>query len=369
MKILILVDQLYKIGGVEKVLSQKIEYWSRKGYEIKIITNENKGNSFFFSMPDNIEYIDLSVNYDRDERFLSGNNILKSIKHFFSLSKELKKFKADIIIHCNYGFDFYFLPLLKGNSVIIKEKHSSNLFNKKQGKIAGFKRFLLNKFESLYHAIVVLSDEEMRSYNAKNIEVIANPIKRAIHEPSYESHYKSVISAGRIAPIKGFERLIKIWSIVIKDNKDWTLKIYGDGDCNYIKELNDLILGYNLSSSIEICAATKNLDEVLNLSGIYAMTSLSECFPMVLLESLQAGLPIISFDCPTGPRNIIENNITGLLIQDNDLKQYAVELIKLMNDYNKRKIISENCFLASKEFEVDNIMSKWDHLFIKLLEK
>ena len=98
-------------------------------------------------------------------------------------------------------------------------------------------------------------------------------------------------------------------------------------------------------------------------SDIYIMTSLRECFPMVLLEAYNCGLPIISFDILTGPREIVKNNITGYLIKDRNCKLMAQKINELLKDKKEINEFSNNALKEAKKYTKDSIMPKWYDLF------
>ncbi|WP_320409763.1 glycosyltransferase [Helicobacter typhlonius] len=141
----------------------------------------------------------------------------------------------------------------------------------------------------------------------------------------------------------------------------WQLVIVGDGDIK--SEIETKIKDLGLQDSIILKPFTKDIEsEYLNAS-IYAMSSYYEGFPMVLLESCSYGLCPISFDIKTGPSDIIENNKSGYLIQDNDLHTYAHKLIELMSDENKRKTMGEAAKArVAQKFSKEAIMPLWEEV-------
>jgi glycosyltransferase involved in cell wall biosynthesis len=112
---------------------------------------------------------------------------------------------------------------------------------------------------------------------------------------------------------------------------------------------------------------TNNLDEIMRSASIYCMTSKTDCFPMVLLEAKFAGLPIISYDCPYGPKNIIKANNDGIIIQKNDIVAFSVSLNQLITDSKKREVMSHNAFDNFYEYSSINVIQKWIHLFNQLV--
>lgn len=370
MKILIVTEQIYKIGGIEKLLSTKTKYWAEnKNHKIIIATTENKGNKVFFNLSKNIKHIELTVNYNREKSLISPENIIKACRHLYYLKKLICETKPDVIINCCYGYDFYFLPLVKNNSKIIQEIHSSRVYRKNEhGIISKLKSYLISTFEKKYNSIVVLSPEEADAFCSGNAVVIPNPVDVNYNNKSnYDLNSRVVIAAGRIDSIKGFDRLIDIWSDLDNTGDNWELNILGDGNLAYINYLEQKIETLGLSESVKLYPSTQNLHTELSKASVYALCSHSECFPMVLLESMQSGLPIIAFDCPTGPRNIISNNVTGILVENNNLLEYKRKLQYLMQNEKTRSELSKNAQIEVQRYNLENVMPRWDILFNDLM--
>ena len=363
MKVCYLLEQVYKSGGIERVVSHKLDYWSKiKDMDVYLITEEDFGRKPYYDFPLNVNKFDLNLSFNRQVSLTKLTNIFEAVKLFFKLMMLLKKIKPDVIILTTYGYAYFFLPFLCGSAKIIKEYHASNLFNtERKGFFSKVKGFFSDKFQSLYDKHVFLSAEEASASGIVNAVVIPNPIAKIINEKSINrSNY--VIAAGRIAPVKGFERLINIWSLVFMQVKDWELHIYGDGEEGYVNGLRDIIKSHNLEHSIKIYPSTPHIHQKMLASKVYAMTSLTECFPMVLLEAIQLGLPIIAFDCPTGPRNIIKSEKMGILIPDDDLNSFADNLLLLIHSDELRESLVSNAMSLMGQYDVDSIMQSWDNL-------
>lgn len=366
MRILFTTDQVYLHGGIEKVMATKANYFSDVlGHDVSILTTEQKGNSSCYTLSTSIEIVDLGINYHREKSYFHPSNIRKVVQHFSQWRKAIRNLNPDVIIVCNYAFDFYWVPFLSEKRTTIKEYHSSRYYSFEQYKKAGFLQKLKYKIndavESSYSAIALLNPDEKRFYRSQNTVVIPNPIQ--------ENHFKAelkttkVIAAGRIAPIKGFENLIEVWSLVVKKHPDWTIDIYGQGDENYIAQLQQKINEYRLENHVFFKAATNDLQKTMLDYSLYLMTSHSECFPMVLLESMSVGLPIISFNCPTGPRNILTNNEDGLLAENQNVIDLADKVCQLIENESRRKQMGDQSKENIKRFYVQNVMNNWEKLF------
>ena len=368
MKVVYYTDQVYMHGGLERVLMNKLNYLSKHtSIELHLITFQQENNPSCYPIPETVICHDLAIDYNRDISFLSPSNIKFAYKHYSRLKRVLKKIKPDVVVVCNYEFGFYFMPLLSKNSILIKEYHSSKHFNYQ--KRLQTKSFIKNSiykltdyFEAKYDYLVVLTNDELKYFNSTNTKVIPNAITTGNHKVS-SLEYKRAITAGRVAAVKGFDYAIKAWKIVAEKYPDWKLDIYGDGEPNYILELQKQITDSNLENQVFLKGAVNNLDEEMSQSSIYVMSSLTECFPMVLLEAMSYGLPVVSFDCPNGPRNIVTENKDGLLAAYLNTDDLANKVIKLIENKELREQFGSEGTTNVQQYSEEKVMSEWLTIF------
>ena len=370
MKIVYYTDQIYLHGGIERVLATKVNYFvNEKGFETHIITSEQKKNMPCYHIDNNVNLHDLGINYNRKLSYFHPFNFSKVFKHFLLLKNKLKEINPDVVIICNFAFDFYFIPYILPKTTKIKEFHSSRYFEaqlRSQNKSILKKiYFKLNDYiESKYHYLALLTSDEKQYYKSNNTFIVPNPL---IYFPDVYAPLtnKKVISAGRIAPVKGFEKLIKSWELIAKQYPDWILEIYGEGEINYVMKLQKLINELHLQNKVVLCGATNNMEEKMLNASIYAMSSLTECFPLVLLESLSCGLPVVSFNCPYGPRNIVIDKQDGILVENGNIEDLSKAIMQLMKDKKLRINMGNQGRLNINRFQIDIVMNTWLELFEK----
>jgi len=364
MRLLYYTDQVYMHGGLERVLANKLNYFSEHtAIELHVITFQQENNLPCYPINNNVTFHDLNINYNRDISFLHPSNFKLASKHYSRLKAKIKQIKPDVIVVCNYEFGFYFIPLIAKKTIKIKEFHSSRHFNylerlKNKNLLKEIKHKLSDYFESKYDYLVLLTTDEQHYFKTNNTVVIPNAIHN-IGSEAAELNNKRVISAGRIAPVKGFEYLITAWKIVVETCPDWTLDIYGDGDSDYISQLQKQIETLDLKAQVCLKGATNHLESEMLDASIYVMSSLTECFPMVLLEAMACGLPILSFDCPNGPRHIITHNEDGLLVDYLNSEALAHSLIDMIKNPNKLKQLGIQAKENVQRLTDVNIMPKW----------
>lgn len=365
MKIVFNTDQIYLHGGIEKVMATKVNYWANlPNVEVFIVTTEQQGNQPCYPLDSRVQLIDLGINYERNKSYFSKENRSKAVQHFKKQKALFKQLNPDVIISPNFNFDHYWLPFIKSNAKLIKERHSSRYLEPEQRKNASFlarlKFQLTDWIESKYNHIVVLNIDEAKYVRTGNAIVISNPIDPTPLQAHLQN--KQVMAAGRIAPVKGFDQLIEAWKTVHQQTPDWQLHIYGDNYGATQQELEILIHNYQLQDVVYFKGSVNNIPKVMTDYSIYALTSVTECFPTVLLEALNVGLPIISYDCPNGPRHIVTDGEDGILVINQNPEDLANQLLNLIQHPTELHIMSEKGKQNSNCFSTDSVMQKWNNL-------
>lgn len=369
MKIVYCINATFNSGGMERVLMIKANYLADiANCEVFIVTSQQHGRNSFFLFSERIKFYDLGINYDDDN---GCNLIARTFKkwrklklHRTLLSDYLNQIKPDITISM-FDYDFSFLYKIKDGSKKVLEFHfckrqkiieASNLLMKliQWIRICYWKRKI-----SRYDKFVVLTEEDKKDWgHLPNIIVIKNPI---IKIPSDKSDFmaKQVLSIGRISYQKGFDRLLKAWALVTSHYPDWKLVIRGNGDT---EDLQRQIQKLRINHSVVIRPATSSIsDEYLN-SSIFVMTSRYEGLPMVLMEAMSYGLPVVAFDFHCGPRDLI-NPLWGTIVPNGDISNFALKLMEWMVDAEKRKIANDKSRYYVSQYTQEIILSKWLNLF------
>ncbi|MGL4533667.1 MAG: glycosyltransferase family 4 protein [Fusobacteriaceae bacterium] len=378
MKIVYLINSLENPGGMERVLANKANYFSQKfGYKVYIVTTDQDSQTSFYKLNDEIKMINLSINYFEDKK----KNFIKRILPFIAKQKThkqeikriLSEIKPDFVVSMGCE-DTCFLTKIKDGSFKIREFHFGKNYRKEYAKSfnRGFVYTLKAYFDTIreeyiskkYDKVILLTQEDKQFWkNNKNIEVIYNSISE-INETMSNCVDKKVISVGKLDGQKGYDRLIDIWKKVKEKDSEWILEIYGEGIDR--KELQNKIDKNELKNSFILKGSTKRIIEKYQESSIYVMTSRYEGMPMVLIEAMSLGLPVISFDCLSGPRDIIKHGEDGYLIKNGDNEEFTKRLLELMNDFEKRKNIGINAKKNTWRFSEDTIMQQWKNLFENL---
>ena len=376
MKIVYCIAGTCHSGGMERVLANKANFLARQGYDIVIVTTDQQGLPPFFSLDQRIRCIDLNVNYEENNGKSFANKLLhyplKQYRHKKRLAIILKREKPDVTVSmfCN---DAGFITRLNDGSKKVLEIHFSKFKRLQYGRKGVWRLADLwrskqdEKTVKRFDKFVVLTEEDKGYWgNLPNIAVIPNANTFVTNQTALLEN-KKVIAVGRYTYQKGFERLIKAWKILASQFPDWKLDIIGEGEEH--EALQKLIDSYRLEKQVALVYPTKQIESVYRNASLLVLPSRYEGLPMVLLEAQTFGLPIVAFACKCGPKDIISDKKTGILVAEGDVEGLAKGMSVLMGNEALRKQMGVKAKAASWRYDEDTIMNKWLDLFHQLMIK
>lgn len=365
---------LYMAGGVERVLTLKANYFAEHfGYDITIILTEGKDKPLFYPLSEKVKVINLNIGFEELWTCSFIKKVFVYLKKQYQYKKLLKKelflIRPDITISL-LRREINFLTSIKDGSKKIGELHVNrvNYRNFEQGE-ANFLKNLFAKFW-MYNLVtnlkqldkfVVLTEEDRNNWvELNNVEVIPDPL--TFSSSSRSSHTeKRVIAVGRYVYQKGFDLLLKSWSIVEKTCPDWILTIIGQGDrLQYETLIDELRID---RTRCKLLGPKEQIQDEYMSSSLLVMSSRFEGFGMVLVEAMSCGLPVVSFDCPCGPKDIIQDNVDGVLVESGNVKKLAEAIIMLIQHPQKREEMANKAIENVQRFRIDQIAGKWKSLF------
>lgn len=377
MKIVYCISGLYNSGGMERVISCKANCLAQIGHEVSIVTTDQMKRPVFFPLHPNIRTYDLDVNYEINNHLPVWHKIrtywARQRKHRKGLEALLTELRPDVTIS-TFSNEENFLYRLKDGSVKILEYHFSKL-KRLQFDRKGLRRYidvvrtkLDEQVIKRYARFVVLTDEDRLLWGGQhtNIQVIPNPLP-FVPEVTADTSIKRIIAAGRYCYQKNFEALLEAWAQLAPRFPDWRLDIYGDGEDR--PGLEALAQRLGLSDRLSLERPTLRMAEEYARSSIYAMTSRYEGLPMVLLEAQAMGLPIVSYACQCGPRDIIADGQDGYLVELHDVAGFVEALARLMEDETLRTTMGQRALKASERYTMERVMPQWLALFDELLNR
>jgi glycosyltransferase involved in cell wall biosynthesis len=218
-------------------------------------------------------------------------------------------------------------------------------------------------------ALAVLTESDLREYGelldgSARVEQIPNAVTPLAGEISDLSS-KTVVALGRLRHQKDFRRLVRAFAQVAAKHPDWKLKIFGDGPNR--ERLEQLIVELGLEGNVELPGPVRNVGPELAAASMYALSSRREGFPMVLLEAMSKGLPVVSFDCPTGPREIVRSGENGLLVPHQDVDALAAAMIQMIEDEDLRRRCGAGALATAERYSIDVIGARWEELLAEVL--
>lgn len=348
MKKIIFVAQTLNRGGAERVVSLLSQEFERLEYEVKIVLFDNK------------------VKYNHGGIILniqtpsSSNYFIKLVRLFQRVSRLKKIFKnekPDLIFSfmesCNFA------SILTGYEVVVSIRNNPN---KKHNLYQKMLIKLLYKFKNVKKIVTVSKDIENIlniEYQLSNTTTILNPI---VFDDNYIiqedlSHYQPyIVSVGRLNVQKNFSMLIRAYyNAKVKDKVK--LLIVGDGGERNI--LEKLIRKLNLQNKVFLVGQKENVKDYYIQSELYILSSRFEGFPNVLIEALSNGCACIATDCPTGPSEIIVNNVNGLLISNENSKEMSETIDKLYFDKELTNKFRQNAKSSISHLNIEKIVKQW----------
>ncbi len=359
-------------GGVEMAISLLSNALCKRGFDVEILCTYNFGKPAYQMNPKvKITYLTkILPNREKFYNALKSKNpfaIIKEGIHSLQVLYQKKRCLKRAIIQIKEG-------------IVISTRHEDTLLLSKYGssnllKIAQlhhdhhFDEKLFHDFKHNYNSIdyfVLLTDslrdeinELMKPYNTNTKCVTIPNFLPFEKENALESKEKQVVAVGRLHTDKAFHRLIDVWSLTHKIHPDWTLKIIGDGPLK--SELHEQVSSLGLSNSIIFTGplSHEQVMEEMARSSIYAMTSISEAFPFVLLEAMYNYLPIVAYDVRVGPPALVKHGESGYLVPDNDAVEFSKALCKLMGNPELITTFQHNAYEFVQNFSEDSVAKLW----------
>ena len=207
-------------------------------------------------------------------------------------------------------------------------------------------------------AVVTLTKGDAKNWKhvSRHVHVIPNIVHLNDTGRFSDCINKRAIFVGRLVEQKGLPDLIKIWRIVNSRYPDWQLDVFGNGEMESIPDIN-----------LFVHPPTPNIMEEYMNSSMLLMTSVYEPFGLVLPEAMSCGLPVVAFDCPYGPADIINHELDGFLVQDRDINRYADYVFQLIESPGLRQTMGAAGIKTSQRYHADKIMPQWKALFEHLI--
>lgn len=378
MKLLYCIPSLDSAGGTERVLTNKVNFLVDKGFEVYIVLTEIQKSKPFYELNQKVKVINLNINYKAIEH---QNILLKSLMYLYKqyqyrkgLLKVLFTVRPDITTSL-LSHEIDFLSIIKDGSVKVAECHfnrnfrlqfvQNNTQNPFKIAIAKWRNRTIGLKVASMDCLVTLTEEDCERWSGvKKKYVIPNSLSFTSNEKS-DCSSKKIIAVGRYTKQKGFDILLKIWKNIENKYPDWHLYIYGDG-CE--RETLEHFSAANKLSNVHLEHSVFDVRKILLQGSFSVVPSRFEGFGMVIIEAMECGLPVVAFDCPSGPGEIITDKVDGFLVPLGNISKMKDCILDLINNQSNRRNMGKMAAVKAQKFSSQNIISKWIRLYQALVD-
>jgi glycosyltransferase involved in cell wall biosynthesis len=357
---LCLVISSLSCGGAERVMSILANQWAEDGNRITLLTLSDGSTPPFFELSNQVNWVPLNL-LKESKNGIHG--VLNNINRIRTLRNQFKKLKPDVIISfidqvnilTVWSAKFLNIP------VVISERTDPEFIT-----ISPVWRKIRNFSYNFCDTLVVQTQQALAYYRQRirpHIEIIHNPLSREfIHQPitNQQEREKILLAVGRLEYEKGYDNLLKAFSQIHKNNPEWKLVITGEGSLR--NELETMCDQLELAECVDFPGRTLKQMNLYLRASIFVMSSRVEGFPNALCEAMASGCAVVSFDAPSGPREIISNHENGLLIPLDDVNALASAIDTLINDESMRSQLATKGIKSMQRLYPEVIMKQWNHL-------
>ena len=371
------------VGGAERVIIDKANYLSDHGHQVMLVSYEQGTHPVPFQLNPSVQIKDLDCRFFTLSRF----SIPLRIYHFFRLKHRLKQalrnvfgdFRPDVVVLAS---DWQFLINVVLDAAqpipVVAEFHNAyDFITKKIGNTGNalqvkatrlYYRHFLKRFRKCAH-LVVLTENDARHWrkHSGHVTVIPNPVTcypDVIGDvPKEEGR---IICVGRLNGQKRIDRLITAFSMIADRYPQWHVDVFGEGDLK--SDLERQIQDCHLQGRIVLHEPVKTIYEEYKKSQMLVLSSEYEGRPLVLIEAMACGVPCVSFDCPSGPREIIEDGVTGLLAENGNLSDLAAKIEWLITHDQERRVMGEKAYQAATVYKPSVIMKEWEVFYESMVK-
>lgn len=356
------------------MLTLKANYFAEHfGYDITIVLTEGKDSPLFYPLSDKIKVINLDINFEELWTCSFAKKIFVYLKKQRQYKQKLSAILMDIRPDITISLlrrEINFINVIPDGSRKIGELHvnranyrnfEANESNLVKNLFAKFwMQSLVVKLKKLDQFVVLTEEDRLAWPELKNICVIPDPLPFTPSQVSSLTE-KRVIAVARYSHEKGIDLLLQAWAKVEQQCSDWRLDVFGNGDSSSFESLINQ-LGID-RSRCKLNGCTDDVEKEYLKSSLFVLSSRFEGFGMVIVEAMACGLPVISFDCPCGPRAIITNGKDGLLVDNGNVTALAQKIITLISDVDRCKDLAVAASNTAQRFTMSHIASEWVELF------
>lgn len=359
--IVIICSRLDLPGGIEKASIGLANLFTKHEHSVTLVIAEESGEAFYPISPLVKQiYLPLTFGIGTKKGFLS--NKLQFLRDAHTLRKTLTQLNASTIISTEYPYTCAMVLATdrKTTQLISWEHHHYNGLNKSK-----FWQWLIKYVYPKLHSVVCPNKDEAAFYKKAGYGSITIP--HFISLPDYypvAERKKEILTVGWLSVAKGTELLLPNAKRILDKYPEWTWRLIGKGDM--LKQVDAFIEVNNLKGRLIIAQpSSSDLSGYYQNAALLAHTSRLESFGFVIAEAMSHGLPVVAFDCPTGPRHIISNGEDGILVPDGNADELSNTISALIENETDRKEMGEKAFQNIRRFSPESIYPLWEELLAR----
>lgn len=353
MKKILFYINLITYGGAERVLVNLANEFSKRDYQVILVTSYYNDKKEAYEIDKNIKRISLQ-NSKENKLFIIKNIILT-----YKLRKICKQENIDVVISfmAEPNFRAIISTTFLGTKNVISIRNDPNM------EYPNFLYKILAKILYPFASGCVFQTEEAKKWFDKSVqiksEIILNHVDKKFYQVKFEGVRKDIVTVGRLEKQKNQKLLIEAFGKIAIDFPDENLIIYGDGSEK--ESLEKLTKSLCIENRVIFKGFYNDIQEEIKGARVFVLSSDYEGLPNAVMEAMSLGLPVISTDCPCGgPKLLISNNENGILVNVGDLEEMVIALYKILSNRELAESLEENAKIKSFEFESVIIFNKWE---------
>ena len=388
-----------KRGGAERVLTIMANYWASENWKVTLLTLEDDIRSPGYELHPAVRHLSVESggptgtmtvppclpstetgNHSFDfknqfkatlrhinilrESYRRLHRYLRSRRQQKLLGRMIRESEPDAVISFIDTMNIMVLSQTKNLDapIIVSERTNPHIHDIGSERLEKLRRQLYPRASRL-----VVQTRDAMSYFPPDVQnrtrIIPNPVivpQQLSKRPIHRNGGRVLMSLGRLAPVKGHDLLLESFAKISARHPEWCLEIWGEGPMR--AELEKMVHDFGLEGRVKLPGLTRDPSEVLEQADLFVLTSRYEGFPNALCEAMACGLPVVSFDCPSGPSEIIRHEVDGLLVTAGDVCELSSVLCRLMGDAVERNRLAAKAPELSQRFSLDKVMGMWEDL-------
>jgi glycosyltransferase involved in cell wall biosynthesis len=351
------------LGGAEGVMTILAHEWARMGRAVTLINFAAPGEAAFYALDPAVREVRLALRRQSPNQ-VAG--IVANLRRIVRLRRAIRQSQPDLVISFIDRTNILTLAATIGSSVPVIVAEHTDPRHGSTGRVWSALRTLLYRRAA---AVLLLTRGALEAFPPairRRTVVIPNPAGRELEGRAPATLTQpTIVAIGRLSPEKGYDRLLRAFARIAVERPEWRVVIWGEGTERQPLEALRAELG--LTDRVALPGLTRQPLDELSEASILALPSRREGFPMVAVEALACGVPVVAFDCLSGPRELIQDGVNGRLIPADDVDGLAAALAALMDDPAERRRLGANGPQIVARFSLERVLGSWEDLFASVL--